>query len=179
MPNELIVADQRIALPPPQHAGFSALAKVVERMPQYFPPGAAGAQLAVAIMAEANKKGLADCTPVSIVKTAFNAAVLGLVPGDFFGLCHFVAFKKECQLIVGYKGWLELGYDGDFLLDVHSEVVLKDEEFSRWNDEAGPHLTHKLAIDRDERLEWPNVTAAYCVWHSRHGGKGLEIVLKL
>ncbi|MCK9569783.1 recombinase RecT [Candidatus Pacearchaeota archaeon] len=176
MSNDLIVSDQRIAIPPPQHQGFTALVRVVERLPQYFPPGAAGAQLAAGILSEANKKSLSECTSVSVVKTAFNAAVLGLIPGDFLGMCHFVPFKKECQLIVGYKGWLELAYDGDFLADMHSEVVLKGEEFTRWNDENGPHIRHAMSLDRDGDLAWPNVVASYCVWHSRSGGKGLEVV---
>jgi len=183
MPNELILTDSgRIELPPAQHQGFTALAKVVQRMPAYVPSGADPRQLLMAIVAEANKQSLAKCTPVSIVKTAFNCAVLGLVPGEFMGMAHFVPFKNtknnctDCVLVVGYKGWLELAYDGDFLRDVHAEVVLKGEDFERWNDEAGPHIRHKLDLERDDGLVWENVEAAYCVWHSRGGGSGLEIV---
>lgn len=182
MGTDLVIAGNKIELPPAQHGGFKALLPAAPRLPQYFPPGAPGAQLAAAILAEANKFTLAECEPRSVVKTAFNAAVLGLVPGDFLGMAHFVPFRDrkknivECQLIVGYKGWLELAYDSDFLLDVHSEVVLDGEEFARWNDENGPHIKHLMALDRDERLGWQYIKAAYCIWHSRGGGSGLEIV---
>lgn len=183
MKTELILADTgRLEIPPPQHEGFAALVQTANRLPDYVPAGADKRQLLAAVFAEANKKSLANCTRQSVCKTAFNCVVLGLVPGDVLGMAHFVPFKdrrrniEECQLIVGYKGWLDLAYDADFLKDVHSEVVLAGEDFKRWNDEAGVHVRHRLGLDHEENLQWDKVQAAYCIWHSKNGGSGMEIV---
>jgi phage RecT family recombinase len=182
--NELVIGNITIDIPNPQHDGFAALAPLVKKLEQYFPPLSSGAQLMAAILSEANKKTLAGCTRDSVVKSAFNAAVLGLPPGDFLGMIHFVPFKDRrrnieiCTVVVGYKGWLELAYSADFLSDCHTDVALIGEEFDRWTDEAGPHFRHTPDNEHEDRCTWENVIAAYCVWHGRAGGKGFAVVGK-
>ena len=174
MANELIIHGSRIEVPPARTPGMTALAPMVARLPQWFPPGTPGAQLAIAILTEANQEILRECSPASVIKCAFNAAVVGLPPGGVFGFCHFIPFGKDATLVMGYKGWLELAYSNDFLRDVHCEVVLKGEKFRRWNDEGGARIRHELALERDP--QWEDIEAAYCIWHSRSGGSGFEIV---
>lgn len=176
--HSLVLPDSNapLQLPPPRNQAV-ALYDRAERLPSWLPAGVEPAQFIMACATEANKLE-ADVNPASIVKTAFNAAVVGLIPGEALGHCFFIPWKQRgvphCQLVIGYRGFLELAYGCGFLKDVHCEVVLKDEKWRRWNDETGARLEHELPIDRE--LDFRNVVAAYCLWHSVAGGRGVVIV---
>ncbi len=175
---ELILPDDdgRLELPEARTGGARELWTRVSRLPTWLPDGVGTRQFIMAIAAEANKPELKDCTPLSVVTAAFNCAVLGLIPGQQLGHAHLVPFKSQCQLIVGYKGYLDLAYGCDFLLDVQCDVVLKGEKYRRWNDAGGAQIEHELPIERDET--WNDVEAAYCIWHSRAGGRGVQVIPK-
>lgn len=136
-------------------------------------------QLCAAIMTELN--GLPDkCTKGSVVVCVVNACVLGLVPGSALGHLHFIPFtfnrNKDneytvAQIVVGYKGFLELAYRNEFLIDVNPEVVLRNEQCERWHDVNGPQIRHILPEDRPEPTR-ENVVGAYCTWHTKNGGRG-------
>lgn len=142
-------------------------------------------QFMVALAAEVN--GLPkNIAPSTVVEAAFNLAVLQLIPGRVLGHAHLIPFKVNrgkpneylaCQLIVGYKGYLDMGYGSGFLRDVQCEVVLQGEQFRRWNNSQGAQIEHEMVIGREEHFA--NVQAAYCIWHSRTGGHGIEVVDKV
>ena len=173
---ELILPDDdgRLELPPARHEGARQLWDRASRLSEWLPQGVAARQFIMAVSAEVNRNDLAECAPASVVSAAFNCAVLGLLPGSVLGHAHLIPFKGQCQLIIGYKGFLELAYGSDFLRDVQCEVVLKGERYRRWNDASGAQLEHEIPIDRKET--WENVQAAYCVWHARGGGHGVVVV---
>ncbi len=178
--------DERILeLPEPRHeaakAVFGRLARVIDWLPSDLEPR----RFLIAAATETNRLSL-DVTPSSAVRTVFNCAVVGLLPGDVLGHAHFVTFKihrgkpderTECQLVIGYRGFLELGYASGFLKDAICEVVLTGEEYQRWNDENGSHFKHDLSNpDRDETFE--AIKLAYCQWSNRFGGNGVVVVPK-
>lgn len=171
---ELILRDDtRLELPPARNDGAVQLWKRAGRLPDYLPAGVNVKQFVMAVAAEVN--GLpAECSAKSVVTCAFNCAVLGLLPGQFLGHAHFIPFKNTAQLVLGYKGLLTLAYQTGFLAGLQCDVVLRGEEYDRWNDETGPRLNHKIPLGRDEK--YTNVEAAYCVWQSRAGGRGVEVV---
>ena len=119
-----------------------------------------------------------DTAPPTVVATAFNCAIVGLIPGKALMHAHFVTFKKnnvpQCQLMIGYRGFLELAYGCKFLKDVQCEVVLTDETYRRWNDSNGARIEHELPIDR--KVEYAAVQAAYCIWHGVAGGTGISVI---
>ena len=162
---DLITIDgEKLQLPKARNEGVTRLYERIDRLPQWLPSEVAAARFVTAVTTEANRLP-ADVDPNSIVTAAFNAAVVGLLPGPFQGHAHFIPFKdkragiRRCQLIIGYKGYLDLAYGTGFLKDARPEVVLRDEEFERWNDSAGAQLRHKLSIDREE--QWSNVIGPY------------------
>ena len=182
MPNELILADdpKRIELPSPQHDGAKLFMERAHKLTQILPDGIAARQFITSLITEVNSTALKSCTTESVLKSAFNLTVLGLTPGAQLGHAHLVPFKTrgvaQCQVVIGYKGWLELAYGCDFLRDVQCEVVLKGEAYRRWNTIDGAQIEHEIPVDRDE--SWANVQAAYCVWHSKGGGRGVSVVGK-
>jgi len=171
---ELILADgSGLVLPDAKHPGALALWERASRLPDWLPPGVNARQFLMAVAAEAN--GLpSNCTPSSVVRCAFNCAVLGLLPGQQLGHAHFVPFKDTSQLIIGYKGLLTLAYQSGFLKAVQCDVVLSGELYRRWNDDTGPRIEHELPLERQE--DYGNVQAVYCVWHARTGGRGVAVV---
>lgn len=122
-----------------------------------------------------------DGDPGSAVKSAYNAAMLGFIPGAAYGHCYFIPHKQRdrqaaplVQLIIGYRGFLELAYDSGFLLDIHADVVLQGEEFKFWKSAAGPQIEHIVPLERS--LLYDNVVGAYCIYHSKSGGAGIVVV---
>ena len=113
-----------LPVPAPRNKGVELLYAEdrMSRLP--IPPSVHAPQFMLAVLAEANKMQ-ANVDPKSIVMAAFNCACLGLIPGSQLGHAHFVPFKAQCQLIVGYKGYLELASGARFLQDVHCQVVLQ------------------------------------------------------
>lgn len=51
---------------------------------------------------------LLDATPMSLFTACINAGSLGLKIGGVLGQCYLVPFKGSVQLIVGYKGYVQL-----------------------------------------------------------------------
>ena len=129
-----------LQLPDARNKGAEFLWTRLARIPDWLPQGVAARQFIMAVTAEANALPV-DTNPSTIVATAFNCAVVGLIPGKALMHAHFVTFKHEgvpqCQLIIGYRGFLELAYGCKFLKDVQCEVVLEGETFRRWMTRAG------------------------------------------
>lgn len=136
------------------------------------------AQMFAAITFEINNLP-ADCTQGSVKTAIINACVVGLVPGPALGHCHFIPFRKgkgddsqkNAQLVIGYRGFLELAYANDFLKDCNPELVLQGEDVERWHDIDGPQIRHSLPPQRDEPTR-ENLIGAYCTFHTRAGGRG-------
>lgn len=123
-------------------------------------------------------------TPSSVGNTVLNCAHLGLVPGEARGWAYFVPFKNgrlskergmdvhDLQLVVGYQGYIELGYRSGFLADVYTEVVLQGEELERHVDETGAKFRHELPKQPRPEATKDNVTHSYVIWETRHGVHG-------
>lgn len=165
------VTSGELILPKPRNKGAEI---ALTRMPSVLaqlPSGIERGAWAAAAMAEANS---VDATPQSIAICVFNLAFLGLFPGKTLGHAHFVPFKGNAQLIVGYKGWIHLAYETRFLKDLHTDVICRDEPFKMWTDENGQHILHEPMIDREpDRV---NIIGAYCIYNTRDGGRGMRVI---
>lgn len=118
-----------------------------------------------------------DCTVQSVLIACYNAARIELPPGKQQGLAYFVPFKGECQLIVGYRGFIELAYRNAFLRQFHADVVYAGEDWNYHIDESGPRLRHTPDLERVEATgKTDSIIASYCVWTNSNGGTGVRIV---
>lgn len=184
------VATSRFNLPAPfRDAGKQIIAKqnmiaaVLSKSPMV-----SAEQFLVAAMAEVNGLEMANQTvqycPNSIVKAVFNCATLGLLFGPTRGHAYLVPFnkrgsdKKLVNLIIGYKGYIELAYRSNFLKTVDTEVVLSGEIFKARMTEGGRKLRHDLPIERRAEKNGSNVVGAYCVYSTIQGGIGMSVVTK-
>lgn len=78
---------------------------------------------------------LQECAIDSIRMCVMEAAQLGLEPNGVTGLAYLVPFenkktrRKECQLMLGYKGKIELARRSGQLLAIWAEVVYEKDVF--------------------------------------------------
>lgn len=105
---------------------------------------------------------LAECEPMSLLGALMTCAWLGLEPNTPLGHAYLIPFankKKgivEVQLIIGYKGYIDLARRSGNVSSIHADVVYDDDEL--WSYEYGTnlHLRHKPGPRKGEK------THAYC-----------------
>lgn len=91
---------------------------------------------------------LLECDPGSFLGAVMQAAQLGLEPNSPLQLAHLIPFKKEVQLIVDYRGYVELGFRSGVLNDVRAVVVYSNDEFE-YVEGLVPKLYHKPQLSED------------------------------
>lgn len=142
-------------------------------------------QFLVAAMAEVNSLEMSSrvkVDPTSVVKAVFNCATLGLLFGPTRGHAYLLPFQKKnsavkiVNLVIGYKGYIELAYRSSFLKDVDTEVILEGETFKHRMTEQGRKIRHDLPVGRAGAKDGRNVIGAYCLYHTRQGGYGMANV---
>lgn len=90
---------------------------------------------------------LADCEPMSLLGALMTASSLGLEVNTVLGHAYLVPFKNkrkkitEAQLIIGYKGYVDLARRSGHIVSIHADVVYEDDEFSSSYGTNG-HLHH-------------------------------------
>lgn len=138
--------------------GIASLKTQIERMaPEYqkaMPRGREAAQMVRdAITCLRNVRGLDKCEPVSVLGALMTCAQLDLRPGVLGHAWPLPFYDKsakgyKAQLVIGYKGYIELGHRSGKLRDIAARIAYaEDPEFDYWLDEDGPHLRHSPLLD--------------------------------
>lgn len=73
---------------------------------------------------------LAECDPMSFMGAVVKAAQIGLEPGSQLGQAYLVPYGKECQLIIGYRGFIALARRSGEIKSITARVVRKGDEFN-------------------------------------------------
>lgn len=172
MSSELVKVDvgTELILPQARNDGAAGVIRKLPAVLQQLPGGIERAAWAAAVVAEANA---IDANPQSVMKCVYNLAFLGLFPGSALGHAYFVPFKGQATLVVGYRGFTELAYESGFLSTVHADVMCDGEHIELWTDEDGQHLKHVPNINRVPARN--NIIAAYCIYRTKDGGRGLVV----
>lgn len=105
---------------------------------------------------------LQECSPLSMLGALMECAALGLEPNTRLGHAYLVPFKNnkskstDVQLIIGYKGFLDIARRSRMVAGIHADVVYSDDPV--WSYEYGSemHLRHRPGPRKGEKL------AAYC-----------------
>ncbi len=99
--------------------------------------------LRVAVTTIKSDAKLLQCSAQSLVGSMMVAAGLGLELGPAMGHAYLVPFKGQAQLIVGYKGLLELARRSGQIRELFAEVVREADEFDVAKGTGG-HLVHRF-----------------------------------
>lgn len=114
-----------------------------EQLMQALPKGLTVERMTRVVLTAMNKTPkLLDCTRESLWESVLNCASLGLFP-DALGRAYLVPYKGKCQLIIGYKGLIDLAYRSDRIASIQLVVVRKGDIFSR-EPLKNPPITHKI-----------------------------------
>lgn len=73
--------------------------------------------------------GLLRCDPESLVNAVVQATELGLQVGSALGHVYLVPFKGSCQLIIGYKGLVELARRTGQISTIYAAIVHERDRF--------------------------------------------------
>lgn len=114
---------------------------------------------------------LLACNQMSLLGAVIQAAQLGLEPDGVLGHAYLVPYKDQCQLIVGYKGLIDLARRSGQLSTIFARVVhAKDQfEYSYGLDEKLEHVPSNIA-DAGE------IVAVYAVAKLKDGSRQFEVM---
>lgn len=82
----------------------------------------------IALTAFRRNTALESCAPLSVLSAVIQASQLGLEIGQN-GEAFLVPYKKECQLIPGYKGLMKLVRQSGHVLDIYAQEVRQADFF--------------------------------------------------
>lgn len=86
---------------------------------------------------------LAQCTKASLFQALYTCAQLKILPDN--RKAHLIPYGDQCQLIVDYKGLIELARRSGEIGYIHCDVVCKNDKF-QYCFGTGAHLNHVPAM---------------------------------
>jgi recombination protein RecT len=123
----------------------------------------------LAISAIRTTAHLAECTIPSFASALMACSVLGLEPNTPLGHAYLIPFKNnkrggiyECQLIVGYKGLIELMYRSGIVASVKATPVFAGDDFE-YEFGLHPDIRHKPSEDPGRGSDVTKLTHVYPV----------------
>lgn len=123
---------------------------------------------AVAMNTLRRTPALAQCSPASVIDAVNRCAELGLEPGGPLGHAYLIPFKTECQLVIGYRGFVHLLFRSGGLKDIQAHVVYENDKFTG-NFGTEPRIEHAIGFGKRGKS-----IGAYCVLRYVNGGMHIE-----
>ncbi len=114
---------------------------------------------------------LYECSPESLLAAMMLAAQLGLEPGPL-GHVYLVPFRGQVEVIVGYRGYIDLAFRTGQLRECVARTVYSGERWSYWTSETGDHYRHDPLPpgERGDPMLW------YARARLRTGGAIVQVV---
>lgn len=124
---------------------------------------------------------LANCEPWSVVIAVSKAMQLGLEPSGLSGQAYLVPFwnkntsRDEAQLIVGYKGMIDMARRSGHVSTIHSTLVYEGEHFKETGG-IDPMIEHEIDRSKNVSRSEEDIIAAYAVAKFKDGGYQFEVM---
>lgn len=112
------------------------------------------------------------CNPATLVLAVSQAAELGLDLTSGLGTCYLVPYNGVCQLIIGYRGLIELARRSGNISTIEARVVRQGDEFDY---QQG---TEQFIRHRPGENENAAITHVYAIAVLADGGKQFEVMTK-
>ena len=113
-----------------------------------LPKGLTADRMVRVVLTAMNKNPkLLECSKETVWESVLNCAALGLFP-DALGRAYLVPYGKVCQLIIGYKGLIDLAYRSERIASINLVVVREGDEFTRQPMESPP-IKHRIMEAED------------------------------
>lgn len=113
----------------------------------------------------ANPK-LQQCSPASFLGSVISAAQLGLEVNTPLGHAYLVPYKDTCQLILGYRGMMDLARRSGMVSSIYAHLVRQGDTF-KVRLGLDQHIEHVPSDDPDR--ESKPITHVYAVAKLKDG----------
>ncbi len=121
-----------------------------------------------------NTPGLVDCDLGSLYAAVYQIAALGLLPGGPLGLAYLIPYNKRVQLIVGYRGMVQLAVGGGAVTSIRANVVARGDDFA-WREGLTPALDHTPTSSAPAAAD---ITHAYAIAELPGGGRAWVVLTR-
>lgn len=134
--------------------------------------------LALCVNAIRKTPDLAYCDPQSVLGAFMACSALGLEPNTLTGQCYLIPYKKnvkmpngtwvkafECQLQIGYKGYITLAMRSPDVLSIEAEAIHENDVFEHMQGSQSFLKFQKALKDRGELI------GAYCLVKMKNGAE--------
>jgi recombination protein RecT len=131
---------------------------------------------------------LMECQPMSFLGAVIQCAQLGLEPGNALGHAYILPFEKrqkinnqwqtvgvEAQLIIGYRGMIDLARRSGQILSLSAQAVYAGDEFECVFG-LDPTLRHVPNFHDPERAQADRLTFVYAVAKLKDGGTQFAVM---
>lgn len=129
--------------------------------------------LRIAMTSVRRTPALLGCNQQSLLGAVMQAAQLGLEPDGVLGHAYLIPFKDQVQLIIGYKGLIDLARRSGQLSTIFARVVYAEDQF-----EFAYGLTERLEHIPSGKVEPGEVRAVYAVARLKDGGTQFEVMTR-
>ena len=119
---------------------------------------------------------LAECDPMSLLGGLMTCAGLGLEPNTIMGHAYLIPFKNnrkkitEVQLIVGYKGLIDLARRSGHISSISANIHYSDDEVWEYEEGTEARLRHVPGAQEGDKLH------AYAIAKFRDGGHAYVVL---
>ena len=120
-----------------------------------------------AILASMKNPQLEKCSQSSVATALVQAAQLGFTDvSGTLGQCYLVPYNGVCQLIIGYRGMIELARRSGEVVSLDAQPVFKGDVFERTLGD-NPSFVHKPG---DGEQAYGNLVGCYVIARFKDGG---------
>ena len=137
----------------------------------------------MALSALSQTRDMDTCTPASFIGCVLQCSQLGLEPNTPLGHVYLIPRRsknlprntRECTMIIGYQGFMELARRSGLVTSIKGYVVRDGDEF-RFSEGLDPELVHVPSDDgdRDSRA----ITHAYAIARMKDAPPEFEVLSK-
>jgi len=115
---------------------------------------------------------LLECDNLSVFDSLTTCAQLGLSPSGRLGSAYLIPYNGKCQLVVGYKGLVDLAYRSGDVVGFGAQVVYDEDDFSY---SEGFGLTIHQHVRSEE--EKPGALRYVYAWANMRGGYTVSVLM--
>ena len=139
-----------------------------------MPKGVDDKRLVRIVLTELRKTPkLLDCDAASLMGAIGQLAQLGLEVGGLLGHAYLIPYGREAQLVIGYKGLIELARRSGQIKSIEARAVFEGDDFT-YSYGMSPTLSHTPKGETDPA----RLTHAYAIAHFKDGGFQMEVMLR-
>ena len=161
-----------------QHLESPTFAQAVAKaLPKHLTPERF---IRVAVTAITRTPKLAQCDQASFFSSLLTLSQFGLEPDG--RRAHLIPFENrkrgvtECQLIIDWKGLVELAMRSGTVANLHADVVRKGDIFEYSAGKVAKHVPHFLRLDAAKPEIAGDIYAVYAMAEFKDGSSKAEVL---